>query len=135
MSRKSDPSLAEVQKAFAHWRRHRRPRRTPLWLREQAVGLLARHRVTEVMKALPRDHRRLSRWRRELETAPAPLTVSGFVELPSTPREEGIEPRSSPSVKLTLTRQSGDGRSVSLAGELSAAQWRWTLGLLQESGA
>ncbi len=133
MSKKSDPCLAEVQKAFAHWRRHRPTRRTPLWLREQAVGLLAHHRVTEVMKALQLDHRRLSRWRRELETATAPLTVSGFVELPSAPRAEGVEPRSSPSVRLTLTRQAADGRSVSLAGELSAAQWRWALGLLQET--
>lgn len=76
------------------------------------------------MKALYVDHRRLSRWERELLASAFPWPVNGFVELPSAPPS---------SVSLTLTRQAVDGSAVSISAELSKAQWRWALGLLHES--
>ena len=60
MPKESHPSLAEVQSAFEAWRKHRPTRSTPPALRAQAVGLLAHHRISEVMNALHVDHRRLS---------------------------------------------------------------------------
>jgi hypothetical protein len=36
---------------------------------------------------------------------------------------------------MTLTRQAVDGSAVSISVELSEAQWRWALNLLQASGS
>ncbi len=87
MSNQSHPSLAEVQSAFANWRTHHQPRVTPLELRAQAVNLLARYRVTEVMNALRVDYRQLSRWRRERSVLEAGLPDTDFVELPAAMAE------------------------------------------------
>ena len=133
MSNQNHPTLAEVQSAFAHWRTHRQPRVTPLELRAQAVNLLARYSVTEVMNARHVDYRQLSRWRREMSVLETPLPASDFVEVPlALPLETAVAapPR---SVSLTLTRQALDGHCVSISGELSEAQWGWALRLLQET--
>ena len=132
MLNRNHPSLTEVQNAFAHWRTHRQPRETPPELRVQAVNLLARYRVTDVMKALQVDYRQLSRWRGEVSALEAGLPDSTFVELPAAVPEPMAV---APVTPLTLTRQAADGSAVSIRGELSEAQWRWALRLLQETGS
>jgi hypothetical protein len=130
MPNRSAPRLAEVQGAFDAWRQRGQPRITPLELRRQAVNLLANYSISVVMKALRLDHRRLSRWRRELAAAPALPT---FVEVPALAPEPAAP---LPAVlSLTLTRQTASGHTVSIQGELNAAQWRWALDLLQETGS
>jgi primosomal replication protein N len=131
MSKKSDLSLADVQQAFAHWRRERPTYSVPPALRAQAVGLLAQHRVSDVMKALRLDHRRLSRWRRELAATNAAIAVSDFVELPAAALKAPAVVL--PALALTLTRQAVDGSTVTIAGTLNAVQWRWALEMLQGS--
>jgi len=131
MSEQNQPALHEVQAAFAHWRASGGPRRTPPTLRAQAVSLLARHSVSEVMTALRVDHRRLSRWRRELSTGDAAAAVGEFIELPAVALAEPAVV-AAPAL-LTLTRQRADGEAVSIQGELSAGQWRWALALLREA--
>jgi transposase-like protein len=125
MLNQNHPSLTEVQNAFAHWRTHRQPRETPPELRAQAVHLLARYSVTEVMNALHVDYRQLSRWRREVSVLEAGLPDSDFVELPAA-----VAP---PVTAVTLTRYAADGSAVSISAELSEAQWGWALKLLQET--
>ena len=132
MLNQSHPSLAEVQSAFADWRSHRQPRVTPLELRAQAVNLLTRYSVTDVMNALRVDYRQLSRWRREVSALETGLPDTDFVELPAAmPESQAVVP----VTPLTLTRQAADGSAVSIRGELSEAQWRWALRLLQETGS
>lgn len=136
MNEATVPSLREVQAAFIQWRERGQPRRTPLELREQAVALLAQHTMREVMQALRVDHRRLSGWRRALRPSPGDELESGFVELPviSAGKPARAKSASAPaSATLTLTRQAGDGRAVSVAGELPAEHWRWALRLLEEA--
>jgi hypothetical protein len=127
----SHPQLADVQRAFEAWRQSGRTRTTPPALRAQAVQLLAEYSVREVIRALHVDHRRLSRWERELSAASA-LPDNAWVELPAV----GVEPTAvPPAVSMTLTRQAVDGSAVSISAELSEAQWRWALRLLQASGS
>jgi len=133
MPKKSHSNLAEVQSAFAAWRQRGRTRTTPLVLRAQAVNLLAEYSVRAVMKALHVDYRRLSRWRRELSVSAVPLPDNGFVELPAAPLKKPAVTAPPPLTQLTLTRQAPDGSALSISAELSEAQWRWALGLLQES--
>jgi len=89
MSPIPEPSLTEIQEAFAHWRRERTHRGspTPPALRAQAVQLLAHHRLSVVMKALGVDHRQLSRWRGECEASTVAPTAAAFVELPARVEE------------------------------------------------
>lgn len=134
------PSLTDVQEAFSVWRRERPTRQTPAALRAQAVALLQRYPVTKVMKALGLDHRRLSRWRRELSGPAESMFEARFVELPavgspSAAAERAVEPAAATPMRLTLSRQHADGARVSVSGTLEAAQWRWALALLSESGA
>lgn len=130
MSKQNQPSLSEVQSAFAQWRESGKTRRTPPALRAQAVGLLGEYGFREVMKGLGVDHRRLSRWRQEL-SAPS----GAFVELPAAPRVGTAEPEQPGSMALTLTYHAGDGSAVAIAGQLSAEQWGWALGLVQGAGS
>lgn len=135
MSNHRSPRLADVQAAFAQWRRTRTTHRTPLALRQQAVGLLAEHRISEVTSALGVNHGQLNRWRREVSPATDTTTDSAFVELPMALRpapEVALPPA---GVSLTLTRQTSDGGTLSISGQLSEAQWRWAMSLLQESEA
>ena len=134
MSEQNLPSLRDVQAAFAHWRASGRPRRTPPALRAQAVSLLARHRISEVMTALGLDHRRLSRWGRALSASEPPVGVTDFIELPAVAMEKATL-TAPPVAALTLTRQAPDGSAISISGQLSDAQWRWALRLLRESEA
>jgi hypothetical protein len=128
MPNRSARSLAEVQSTFDAWRQCGQPRITPLELRRQAVNLLANYSISAVMKALRLDHRRLSRWRREL--AAEPCLTAAFVEVPALAPEPAA---ALPAVlSLTLTRQTSDGHRVSIQGELDAAHWRWALDLLQD---
>lgn len=126
--------LAEVQKAFAQWRQNRTGQRVPLALRQQAVALLADHRISEVMARLRVDHRALSRWRRELSALPAGSPVGEFIELPGVPEPVADVPGGAAGVSMTLTRQAGEGSAWSVSGQLSETQWRWALALLQEAG-
>jgi len=129
------PRLEEVQEAFARWRGECPRGHTPPTLRAQAVSLLSHYRISEVLRALKLDHRRLSRWRRERLSAPHVGSREEFVEVPPTvERSDKIGTGEPERLRLTLTHQDADGYSVSLAGELSAGQWRWVLGLLRESG-
>ena len=126
MPNRSSPRLTEVQSAFHAWRQRGRPRITPVELRHQAVQLLADYRISVVMNALQLDHRRLTRWRRELATEPV---LPSFVEVPALAPEPAT---SLPAVlSLTLTRYGSDGCCVSIQGELDATQWRWALDLLE----
>lgn len=128
----SHPRLHEVQEAFARWRRECPRGHTPQELRAQAVSLLSHYRISEVMKALKLDHRRLSRWRREGSSMPAEAARGEFVELPvAEPMGVGAPPAETALV-LTLSRHEAEGYTVSLSGALSAAQWRWALALLRE---
>ncbi len=127
---KSQPqpqSLEAVEAQFAQWRRTRTQLPTPLALKEQAVGLLAEHRISSVCQRLRINHEMLKRWQRELAAEPA----AGFVALPMAvaPTPVGDEGR----VRLTLTRRPREGEAMSIEAELSQAQWRWALGLLQGS--
>lgn len=124
MPKKSHSNLAEAKSAFEAWRQSGRTRTTPVELRAQAVNLLAEYSIREVMKALHVDHRRLSRWERELSASEISLPVNGFVELLSAPPEQ-VAALGLPSIALTLTRQAADGSAVSISAELSEAQWRW----------
>jgi hypothetical protein len=130
MPNRNIPSLTEVQSAFDAWRQRGQPRITPLELRRLAVNLLADHSIRAVQNALRLDHRRLSRWRREL--APESCLTAAFVEVPTL---ASAPTASLPAVLcLTLTRHGSDGHSVSIHGELDAVHWRWALDLLQEAG-
>jgi len=126
MANRSVPSLAEVQSAFDAWRQRGRPHITPEELRRQAVNLLADHSIRSVQNALRLDHRRLTRWRRELAAEPALPT---FVEVPAlVPKPTAPLPA---MLALTLTRHGSDGSSLSIQGELDAVHWRWALDLLE----
>ena len=131
MLKKSQPKLAEVQRAFEAWRQSGRTRITPRELRIQALNLLGEYRISDVMKALHVDHRRLSRWREELSASETGLAANAFVELPAAAKPTLEAPSS--SVAMTLTRQAGDGSTLSIQAELSEVQWRWAVGLLQEA--
>lgn len=129
----SHPRLHEVQEAFARWRRECPRGHTPQELRAQAVSLLSHYRISEVMKALKLDHRRLRRWRRECSSTPAVPARGEFVELLPVAEPLGAEaPPAETALVLTLTRHEVEGHTVSLSGALSAAQWRWALALLRE---
>lgn len=133
MNEQNPLSLSEVQAGFAHWRASGKTRHTPAALREQAVALLASHSMSEVMRTLRVDHRRLSRWRQAFSAVPPPLPQS-FVELPSVAMAAPATPTSEPvSASLTLTRQAADGRAVSIGAELPAEHWRWALRLLEQA--
>ena len=132
MSPSPSSRLVEVQAAFAEWRRNRTGQRVPLALRQQAVALLADHRISEVIATLRVDHRALTRWRRELSELTPGSLAGEFIDLPAGPI---VEAAASPAgIALTLNRQAGDGNTWSVSGQLSEAQWRWALGLLQEAG-
>lgn len=126
--------LAEVQAAFVEWRQNRTGQRIPLALRQQAVALLIDHRISEVMATLRVDHRALTRWRRELSALKGDGPMQGFIELPEAPVPVEEASGVTMGVSMTLTRQAGDGSSLSVSGSLNEAQWRWALALLQEGG-
>lgn len=132
MLKPSQPNLADVQRAFRAWRQSGQRRITPPVLRAQAVSLLAEYSITEVKNALHVDYRQLSRWRREVLALETGLPDTDFVELPAAMPEL---PAVAPVTPLTLTRHAADGSGVSISGELSEAQWRWALRLLQETGS
>lgn len=139
MNPEPQPSLAEVKEAFRHWREQPQRGRTPLSLRVQAVGLLSHYRISQVLQELHLDHRRLSSWRSELSGDSPTGSDPDWVSVPTVPTvPTRLEPsqatnrQDEPRLSLTLSYEPAAGGSVSVSGELNAAQWRWALGLLRE---
>lgn len=141
MSSCRELSLSEVQARFASWRSERTGRATPRELRSQAVSLLSHHPISEVMKALRLDHKRLKRWREAQQGGPRAVASAGeFIELAPIKPAQSVSPSSlavsgdSSWAKplLTLTHCGQEGRSVSIAGELDERSCRWALSVLLE---
>jgi hypothetical protein len=87
------------------------------------------------MSALGVNHGQLSRWRREVLPARGVTTDSAFIELPTVSDPASALPIPSSGISLTLTRQTPDGGTLSMSGQLNEAQWRWAMSLLQECKA
>ena len=67
-------------------------------------------------------------------TTDKPIVGEPFVDVPTVGLEPPAATRAPAAAVLTLTRQAGDGSTLSIQGELSPGQWRWALALLQEAG-
>ena len=130
MNRAPQLSLSELQHAFAQWRQRRQPRYVPDELRQQALGLLLRHSRTELTRALGINYSMLKRW----QSRPAGWSTNlDFVELPQAMSNEVIalaasQAENSGPLKLTVRREA---EALTLSGELSVAQWRAALSLLE----
>ena len=130
MNRAPQLSLSELQQAFAQWRQTRQPRYVPDELRQQALELLSRHSRTELTRALGINYSMLKRW----QSRPAGWSRNlDFVELPQAIPHEVIalaasQAENSGPLKLTVRR---DPEALTLSGELSVAQWRAALSLLE----
>lgn len=137
MSLSKPLSLSEVAAEFAHWRRIRTHPRTPDELQQKAVQLLAHYRVNEVLKALGLCHKALKswkqRWSSKVASDPDPSSPR-FVRLPGLVGPAQAVEREPDRLSLKLTRQSDEYTRLSIEGELSQAQWRWALALLDEQG-
>ena len=59
------PSLDEVVAELNAWRHQGRPGAIPDHIREQAVALLATHKVSHVIDALGINHRMMRQWREQ----------------------------------------------------------------------
>ena len=123
-------SLSELQHAFAQWRQQRQPRYVPDELRQQALGLLARHSRTELTRALGINYSMLKRWQaRRADGA----VRSAFVELPAALSNENTaltlaQTEARVLLKLSVRREA---EALTVSGELSVAQWRAALSLLE----
>jgi hypothetical protein len=123
-------SLTELQHAFAQWRQTRQPRYVPDELRQQALGLLSRHSRTELTRALGINYSMLKRWqvRRSDESV-----SSAFVELSAAMSNENTaltlaQTEARVLLKLSVRREA---EALTVSGELSVAQWRAALSLLE----
>lgn len=133
MAINTSPTLASVKEQFSAWRQTRTNLKTPLALKEQAVGLLVEHGISQVCKSLDVNHDMVKRWRREVLTQP--LGAAAFVELPAAATPAAITPAAvavDDRLDLTLIHQSVDGSTMSLSGQLSPEQWRQALQLLRQ---
>jgi len=97
-------------------------------LRQQALGLLSRHSRTELTRALGINYSMLKRWQ---SLRAGSSTNLDFVELLQAMSNEAIalaasQAEHSGPLKLTVQRD-----ALTLSGELSVAQWRAALGLLE----
>ena len=125
MNRAPQLSLSELQHAFAQWRQTRQPRYVPDELRQQALGLLSRHSRTALTRALGINDSMLKRW----QSRPAgSARNSDFVELHEVIALAASRAENSGPLKLTVRR---DPEALTLSGELSVAQWRAALSLLE----
>lgn len=122
-------SLVELQQAFSEWRQTRQPRYVPDELRKQALGLLSQHSRTELTRALGINYSMLIRWKRQYEATET--AAAGFVSLPVNGAEKPERvsaPLESVPLRLTIRREA---ETLTLSGELSLAQWRSALSLLE----
>lgn len=127
---KSTPplTLEQLQQAFAEWRQTRQPRSVPTELRLNALALVQEHGTAAVLRALELSHSVLDRWKRKYETQPQ--AAQGFVTLPMAPEVHAeMAPAVRSALRLTVRREA---QGVVLSGELSLAQWRAALSLLEE---
>ena len=90
----------------------------------------------DVLRALDISHSMLSRWKRRYAATPSSDAERGFVALPvsdAPSRDEAVAERPSVAVetlplRLTIRREAS---GLALSGELSVAQWRAALSLLE----
>jgi len=126
---KSSPllTLEQLQQAFAEWRQTRQPRRVPTELRLNTLALVNVHGTAVVLRALKLSHSVLDRWKRKYDAQPE--AERGFVALPVAPQfTPEVVPAASSALRLTLRREP---QGLVLSGELSLAQWRMALSLLE----
>ena len=119
----NSPTLAQVERAFAHWRRHREQRsHTPPALRQQAVALLEHHRPSHICQALGIHSDALKRWG-QVDGTSTVANESSTVRSPSPdfvalPPEE---PRpQNETLRFAIERP--DGLRLSVTGHFSLAE-------------
>jgi len=122
--------LSAVGQALAAWRTHRQPRHVPHELREQIVALLEPYSVAEIVRTLRINYQMLNQWRRQLSEAAEPPVAEAPPAFIALPAAVVVEPASAALPALTITHHQGSGSAVSLQGQLSVAQWRQALSLL-----
>ena len=135
MSHTSSLTLAQVVAELNAWRTQGRQGAIPHPIREQAVALLADHKVSHVIDALGINHRMMRQWRQQYppqrdpqSDVSAPTRTPAFVTL--APVAERCDDDSLlPTLKLTHQHKD---LSLTLEGRLSLAQWQQTLSLLQQ---
>ncbi len=119
----NSPTLAHVERDFAHWRNHREQRsHTPPALRQQAVALLEHHCPSHICQALGIHSDALKRWGQvaqqsalanESTTTRSPS--SDFVALPPE------EPRpQNEALRFAIERP--DGLRLTVTGHFSLAE-------------
>ena len=118
----NSPTLAQVERAFAHWRNHREQRsHTPLALRQQAVALLEHHCPSHICQALGIHSDALKRWRQVgqqnvlANDSSAAAGAPDFVTLPPE------EPRPQAEA-LMLAIERPDGLRLTVTGHFSLAE-------------
>ena len=134
MRENPSPSLSEVAAELNAWRNQGRQGAIPDHIREQAVALLATHKVSHVIDALGINHRMMRQWREQChdcsltEKTPVLSTPSpAFVTL--APINKLSDEPLLPHLKLVHQHE---GLSLTLEGRLSLSQWQQTLALLQQ---
>ena len=122
MSHSRSTTLAEVVAELNAWRNQGRQGAIPHPIREQAVALLADHKVSHVIDALGINHRMMRQWRQQYPTqahlqsdVSAPTHTPAFVTL--APMAERCD-NDSLLPTLKLTHQHKD-MSLTLEGRLS----------------
>ena len=119
----NSPTLAHVERAFAHWRNHREQRsHTPPALRQQAVALLEHHCPSYICEALGIHSDALKRWGQlaqqstlSSDSSTARSPSPDFVTLPPE------EPRpQNEALRLAIERP--DGLRLTVTGHFSLAE-------------
>ena len=119
----NSPTLAQVERAFAHWRSHREQRsHTPPALRQQAVALLEHHCPSHICQALGIHSDALKRWGQlaqqstlSSDSSTARSPSPDFVALPS----EELRPQNE-ALRLAIERP--DGLRLTVTGHFSLAE-------------
>lgn len=103
-------TLDSVSAAFAHWRQNRSSLKepVPIFLREQAIKLLAHYSKNRVIQALKINHSMLKQWQPKGERSAAT-----FVVLP---------PPTETASSLQITLRNPQGAEMRIAGVMSADQ-------------
>ncbi len=117
----NSPTLAQVERAFAHWRNHREQRsHTPLTLRQQAVALLEHHCPSHICQALGIHSDALKRWRQvgQQSALANDSSIAGAPDFVTLPPEE---PRpQTEALRLAIERP--DGLRLTVTGHFSLAE-------------
>ena len=117
----NSPTLAQVERAFAHWRNHREQRsHTPPALRQQAVALLEHHCPSHICQALGIHSDALKRWR-QVGQQSARANESSKVSSPDFVALPPEEPRPHTEV-LRLAIERPDGVRLTVTGHFSLAE-------------